>query len=102
MNNVQMSIDLSYENANEVWKREAKAAVHILIRRGEDFSVDQVVELLDRLGVTTRNMSALGAIMQKFSRDGYIRFIRYTPSQRASRHSSVVRVWRPVKRLARV
>jgi hypothetical protein len=98
----QPSIEASYSSANEVWKQEATATVQLLIKRGNDFSADDVHEILEAKGVFTHNNSALGAIFQKFSRQGYIRFIRHTNSVRKSRHMASVRVWRPMSRLANV
>jgi hypothetical protein len=98
----QPQINSSYQSANDIWKQEATATVHLLIKRGNDFSADDVHEILEAKGVFTHNNSALGAIFQKFSRQGYIRFIRHTNSTRRSRHSATVRIWRPMSRLANV
>lgn len=98
----QPQIDSSYHNANELWKQEAEAAIEILIKIGNDFSTDDVHALLDSKGVKTHNNSAIGGLMQKYSRRGYIRFLRHINSTRKTRHSSTVRLWRPVVRLARV
>lgn len=98
----QPSIEASYANANTEWKREAEATVMLLIRIGNDFSADDVIRILSEKGVHTHNNSALGGIMQRFSKQGYIRFIRHINSSRKSRHSSTVRLWRPVSRLANV
>ncbi len=98
----QPSIDNSLNNANLEWKREAEATIKLLIRIGNDFSADDVIRILDEKGVKTHNNSALGGIMQRFSKDGYIRFLRHVNSTRKSRHGSTVRLWRPMTRLANV
>lgn len=98
----QPQINSSLNNAKDEWKREAEATVHILIKLNRDFTVDDVVNLLNDKGVYTHNNSALGGIMQRFSKLGYIRFLRHVNSSRKSRHNSTVRLWRPVPRLARV
>lgn len=98
----QPQINSSLANANDLWKQEAKAAVHLLIRIGNDFTTDDVHRLLEEKGVHTHNNSAIGGIMQGFSRQGYIRFLRHVNSSRKTRHSSTVRLWRPLSRLANV
>ena len=98
----QPSIDTSYNAAKHDWKEEAEATIDILIKIGDDFTSEKVIEILDSKGVTTKDNRALGGLFQRYSKQGYIRFIRYTKATRASRHNAPIALWRPVTRLANV
>lgn len=98
----QPQINSSYANANELWKQEAEAAIQLLIKVGNDLTSEDVLDLLERKGVHTKEKRALGAIFQRYSRQGHLRFIRYTKATRVSRHNAPIALWRPVTRLARV
>lgn len=102
VNSFQGSIDLSLNNADVTWKEEAEATLKLLLRQGNDFSSEDILKILEKKKVYTRDKRALGGLFQRYSRLGYIRFIRYSKATRSSRHNAPVAIWRPMTRLARV
>ncbi len=89
-------------NANIDWMGEAIATVSLLIRIGEDFTTDSVLDLLDQKEVRTHETRALGAVMRKFAVTGDIRAVGYRKSDRASCHNRPKAIWRPTPRALRV
>lgn len=90
--------------ADPAWMREARATVEILCRQGEDFTGDDVWELLEGTKVTTPEPRALGAVIRQFSKDGKIFATgAYRKSLRKESHRRPLTVWRPVhyKRMSR-
>lgn len=87
--------------ADRDWYSEATATVELLIRRGEDFTTDDVHEILDQLSVETHEKRALGAIMRHFSKKGVISAISYRKSLRPECHRRPVAIWRPRPALLR-
>jgi hypothetical protein len=68
-NETQIAIKRADSNANPEWKREAEAAMSILIKQGRPFTADDIHRLLEHTNVKTHNNSALGAIFLRASRD---------------------------------
>lgn len=95
----QLAIDEAEANADFTWKLEAEATLMRLIKQDHDFTSEDVLRILEEKGVTTHEKRALGGLMQRLSKQGYIRFIRYTKATRDSRHGAPIALWRPVSRL---
>ena len=91
----QEGIEVSYRNAESVWKKAATARLRWLAENCQEFTSDQVVIYLDEQGITTGNNSALGAIFQAAARMGLIQPTGYyKESTRPKRHQAPVRIWR--------
>lgn len=83
--------------ADPKWKTEAMAAVEVLCRIGADFTGDDVWRLLNGTGAKTPEPRALGAVIQKFAKDGSIFPTgEYRKSIRRESHRRPLQVWRPV------
>lgn len=92
---VSEGIEASYRNANTVWKAAAAARIAYLAKRVSRFTSDDVIEFLDRRGITTGNNSALGAIFRSAQRMGMITNTgSFKESRRPQQHNAPVRVWR--------
>jgi|JI10StandDraft_1071094.scaffolds.fasta_scaffold94923_5 hypothetical protein len=59
--------------SNQEWRIEAEAAVTLLAKRGNPFTTDEVLRLLKEVNVTTHDNRALGAVMNKFHKEGLIK-----------------------------
>jgi len=83
-------------HAHAVWKSYAMKAVEILALHRPEFTSDAVVRALDAMLVPpTHEMRALGGIMQRAQRQGWIEPTdRFEFSERVSRHHAPLRVWR--------
>ncbi len=69
----QDGIDRADANADEHWKLAAERIINHLAHCHVPFTSDDVVERLERIGVTTHNWAALGPVFQRASRSGLIR-----------------------------
>lgn len=90
--------------ANPEWYKEADAAVSLLCRLGQDFTTDDVWELLEHTGLKTSEPRAMGDIIRRFSKDHKIFATGgYRKSLRKECHRRPVSVWRPIsyKRVVR-
>lgn len=84
--------------ANSDWLTEAESAIKMLCRLGDDFTGDDVWRLLAGTSVTTPEPRALGAVITKFAREGYIFPTGYyRKSIRKESHRRPLAVWRPTK-----
>lgn len=79
------------ENADEGWKRAASNIVWELSTMPEGFTTDDVMELLDNMGVVTHDNRALGPIMRRMIRSNVIREVAMTRSRR--RHGARIPVY---------
>lgn len=96
---ISESIASVHANADQAWKDEAAKIIRILAESRMTFSSDVVLGHLARLGLSTHDNRALGAIFRMLS-NGPGRIIEHTGEYRASRwaccHNRPVRVWRGV------
>ncbi len=95
-------INTAAAHANDEWIREAIATVSLLIKRGDDFTTDDVWEILDTKGVRTHERRALGAVIRDFDKACKIRSVAARRSTRRECHGRYITVWRPITRLANV
>jgi hypothetical protein len=80
------------DNADDDWKETALDGIRILARR-DRFTADDVLEWLERCEVGTHNLAALGPVMQRAARAGWIRSTKtYVPTRIPRRHRDVL-VW---------
>jgi hypothetical protein len=83
--------------ADQDWKKEARAAVRILCRTGDDFTGDDVWRLLAGVSASTPEPRALGAIIKEAAKDGLIHATgEYRKSIRKESHRRPLQVWRPI------
>ena len=91
----QEGMEVSYRNADSIWKESAKERIRWLAANTTEFTSDDVIEYLDAKGITTSNNSALGAIFQAAARVGLIQpTSNFRESLRPSRHQAPIKVWR--------
>lgn len=90
----QQGMEVSYRNADSVWKKAARDRIKHLAENTSQFTADDVIDYLDQQGIVTNNNSALGAIFQAFARAGIISSTDlFKVSRRPSRHQAPIRVW---------
>ena len=81
-------------NADADWKRQARQAIRAVLLTHDEFTTDDVWDLLDRENVKTHDRRAMGAIIREFSRNGAIAATgTYVKSSRVECHSRPVAVW---------
>ena len=81
-------------HADPDWKAAARGAIATIAARRRLFTTDDVHEVLDNLGVTTHEPSALGAVMRRAQADGLIEpTADHRPSTRVECHGRPLRVW---------
>lgn len=91
-------LDEVNEKAHHAWKIAASEALRQLIKSEEDFTADDVWELIEPFGVKTHEPSAMGAVFNEAARAGWIVSDgMYRPSMRRGAHRRMVRVWRGAK-----
>ena len=81
------------ENAHEAWKAAADRRVRFLAQNKRMFTSEDVLTWLDRRGYKTKDNRALGAIMQRYSREGWIKPCGWVNATRRERHNAPVRTW---------
>ena len=96
--NVQPSIDQVEENADENWKNVARWCLLSLAETKEEFTADDLVELLENESVKTHNLAALGPIFLKASRAGWIANTGRMERTRISRRHRKITVWKSLIR----
>lgn len=79
------------ENADEGWKRAADQVVWEWSQSFREFTTDDVMESLDALGVTTHDNRALGPVMRRMIRKGFIQEVGMTRSRR--RHGARIPIY---------
>jgi len=83
------------ERADRAWKIAAWEAIRQLMKYGDEFTADDVWEMIEPLGVKTHEPNAMGAIFNEAARAGWIvSDNKYQPSCRRKAHRRMVRVWR--------
>lgn len=93
------AVNIAGAYANPAWYQEAEATVSILIRQGNDFTTDDVWELLEHTGLRTPEPRALGSIIRFMAKEGLIKATgSYRKSLRKECHRRPLAVWRPVNR----
>lgn len=84
----------SYRASTTDYKRAARERLSWLVQNCNEFTSDDIVNHLNRIGVVG-NHSALGAIIKGAERAGTISFTgRFGVSNRASRHRQAVKIWK--------
>lgn len=82
------------ENTAADWVLEAEAAVAALAVAGDQFSADDVWDLLAARGIPgPHNPSALGPVMRRAIKDGVARMTGFGMSRRPERHRAPVRLY---------
>ncbi|MEM1224570.1 MAG: hypothetical protein AAGJ40_02675 [Planctomycetota bacterium] len=90
---VQPAIDRAEANADESWKSAAMECIAIAASTMEDFTADDILELLSNRPEKTHNLAALGPVMQKAKRIGWIANTgRMRQTRLAQRHRKLT-VW---------
>jgi len=79
-------MNATYAAANWDWKKTAEAVVTKLAAEKVPFTTDDVWQVLDALPVETKTRSAIGPVMRKFEREGFIRKGALRRSRRACNH----------------
>lgn len=87
----QEAVEAAYEFASLDWKQIAHDSVQRCAVEMPEFSTNDVWDKINATGVTTRTNRALGAVMQAAAKDGVIKRVGYTPSNRA--HNSPISLW---------
>lgn len=83
--------------ADPTWYRAAEYTVERLIRRGDDFTTDDVWQLMRETGLSTPEPRALGAIIRQATKSRRIISTgTYRKSMRPECHRRPLAVWRPV------
>jgi hypothetical protein len=87
-------MEASYRHSTTEYKEAARERLHWLVSNYSEFTSDDIVNHLNRIGVVG-NHSALGAIIRSAERVGLIVFSgRFAESNRPELHKRSVRVWR--------
>lgn len=82
-------------NADDNWEDRAMAALWDVCRKEREFLVDDVRDELDRRGIVTHDMRAIGPLMLKASKKGMVEHTgEYRPSRQAQCHGNPRGVWR--------
>lgn len=84
-------MDAAEQAANRQWQFYARYLVHQYAATHKPFTTDDIIEALDRLGLKTGNLSALGPVMRRLSDERVIiRTGRTVPSRIKRRHRDLV------------
>lgn len=87
----QNKIDQVEQNASEAWKEAAHRRVRWLAHNKSNFTSEDVLTWLGQRGYKTKDTRALGAIIQHYNREGWIKATGWTACKR--RHDAPIRVW---------
>lgn len=80
--------------AEPVWLAEAEKAVRRVSSGGKRFTADDVMAILEGVGVKTRDKRALGGVMDGMRRRGeVVPLMEFVATSRKSRHAAPIRVW---------
>lgn len=82
------------DHANEKWKNAVDKRMRFLVQNKRFFTSDDVLVYLTDRNIKTHNNSALGSIMNKWYRAGYIKQAGFVISSRPSRHKAPIRLWK--------
>lgn len=91
-------IEQAEENADKAWKEAAHRRVRYLAKNKRHFTSEDVITWLDKRGYKTKDNRALGAIMQHYQKEGWIKAHGWTEASRKTRHHAPVRVWHSLVR----
>lgn len=81
--------------ADPEWFATCEEAVRTLAKRNDRFTTDDVWDLLDGSGVSTKEPRAMGAVVRKIAAEGVIASTgEYWLSRRPESHRRPMRVWR--------
>jgi hypothetical protein len=90
----QRGMELVYRHADSVWKRRASEVILRVASRQHELTSDDIIIPLEREGVVTGDLRALGMIMQCAARMGILQSAeRWIPCRRKQRHKAPVQVW---------
>lgn len=79
---------------HELFPAEARAIIDALIALNRNFDSDDVWDRMPA-GIAPSHPNVLPSIFNKYARAEKIVAVGYKPSRRKSRHSGVIRVWKP-------
>lgn len=89
------SIKTVGENANEEWKVAVMRFVKDICHDKQEFTTDDVWELVDRTELTTKDNRAMGYIMTEAKKNGWCEDTRIVqPSRRKVCHGRKIAVWK--------
>lgn len=77
--------------ANPEWVEAARRVMWDLCRGGEHFTTDEVMEILEELGVETHDSRALGGVVRRFLNKDLMREVGITKSRR--RHGTRIPIY---------
>lgn len=89
----QHGIDQAVNAASVDWLSAARTHLEALAYLGALFTSEDILDAVERQGLTTRDTRALGGVLRKAQRDGLIRPVGWETAQRPTRHSAPVRRW---------
>lgn len=75
------------------WREEARATVELFAKRKAPFTTDEILDVLERKGTTTRENRALGGIMVKARNEGVIKAIGTRQTTRRCAHLRLKTLW---------
>jgi len=86
---IRAEIGASYK-----WFDEAYDAGLVLARTGRPFTSEYIWRMMKHTGLTTADNRAMGPVMLKLARDGYIKSTgKFTKSMRPERHRAPIAEW---------
>lgn len=89
------SIQRSEDNANAEWKRVALECVKTVATHESIFTADEVIEELSKFAVSTHDLRALGPVMRRAQKLGWITPTdNFVPSSRCNVHHQMIRRWK--------
>ena len=87
-------VDQARRNADELWRRMATEVLEQVAASRDQFTADDLWDLLEPLGLDTHDHRAMGCVLRDASRRGVITKTNTTkPSSRSTRNGGDVRVW---------
>lgn len=86
------------DNADELWKETALDGVQLLARRMDEFTTDELIAWLERCEEDTHNKAALGPVMQRAARLGWIENTGRMVQSKIPRRHRKITVWRSLLR----
>lgn len=90
---VDASVEASYASTDPAWKNRAMVAVTQVAAQLETFTAEDVWDILD---VPDSGGSALGGVMRRAAKAGYIELVEGVtiPSRMDEKHKRPTRIWR--------
>lgn len=88
----ERGMEQAERNADAQWRWRVEQGIRQLARSGRVFSSDDVWELVGEPPSTT-HPNALGSVFNRLARQGVIRMVGYTNSQRVRSHRNLLRTW---------